>query len=91
MTDGVKGLKRRTLRVAAVWLLVAGGGLLLAAANWQLVDIAIGSEPACVAHLQQGEGNAARGEFSAAESSCSSPASGAHGGGAARDARRSGS
>lgn len=71
MTNEVRSSGRGVLRMAALWLLVAGGGLLLAAANWQLVDLAIGSEPACVAHLQQGEGNAARGEFSAAESACS--------------------
>lgn len=65
---------------AAMWLLVAGGGLLLAAANWQLVDLAITSQPACVDHLRQGEGNAARGEFGAAGSACTP----AHHTGAAR-------
>lgn len=56
-------------RKAAVWLLVGFGLLLLAAANWHLVYVAITSQPDCVAHVRQGEGT--QGRFSAARSSCS--------------------
>jgi hypothetical protein len=54
----------------AIWLLVAAGLLLLAAANAHLVYVATASQPDCVAHLKQGQGDAARGLFSAAGSAC---------------------
>ena len=41
------------------------------AANAHLVYVATTSQPACVAHVRQGEGGAERGPFSAAQSSCS--------------------
>lgn len=56
---------------AAIWLLAGGGILLVAVANWHLVRVATGSQPECVAHLRQGEGDAAHGRFSAAQSACS--------------------
>ena len=52
-------------------LLVAGGLILLVAANWHLVYVAIASAPDCVAHVRPGQGSAESGMFSAAKSSCS--------------------
>lgn len=54
-----------------LWLFVGLGLLLVVIANWHLVYVAITSEPACVAHIRQGEGTAQPGRFSAAQSSCS--------------------
>ena len=59
------------LTKARLWLFVGLGLLLMAIANWHLVYMAITSEPACVAHVRQGEGTAQPGRFSAAQSSCS--------------------
>jgi hypothetical protein len=56
---------------ARLWLFVGLALLLVAIANWHLVYVAITSEPACVAHVRQGEGTAQPGRFSAAQSSCS--------------------
>lgn len=52
-----------------LWLLagVAMAGVI--AANVHLVYVATVSQPGCVAHVRQGEGDASR--FSAAQSSCS--------------------
>lgn len=58
-------------RKVAVWLLVGLGLLLLTAANWHLVYVAMVSQPDCVAHVRQGEGSGAKDRFSAAKSSCS--------------------
>jgi hypothetical protein len=68
------GLSRRAR--TRIWLLAA---LALAVAvvlgaNAHLVYVATMSEPACVDHLRPGQANAERGQFSAAQSSCSSPA-----------------
>jgi hypothetical protein len=52
-------------------VLVGAGLALLAAANSHLVYVAMTSQPECVAHVRQGEGNIQRGSFSAAQSSCS--------------------
>lgn len=54
-----------------VWLSVGFGLIVLAAANAQLLYVAVSSQPDCVAHLQHGEGDGAN-SFGAATSSCSS-------------------
>ena len=59
------------LTKARLWLFVGLALLLVAIANWHLVYVAITSQPACVAHVRQGEGIAQPGRFSAAQSSCS--------------------
>lgn len=53
----------------SLWLLVAAGLALVIGANWHLVYVAVTSQPDCVAHVRTGD--AARGSFSAAQSSCS--------------------
>jgi hypothetical protein len=53
-----------------VWLGAAAGLALVAGANWHLVHVAMSSQPACVDHLRAGAGNAERGAYSAAKSSC---------------------
>ena len=55
----------------SLWLLVAVGLALVIGANWHLVHVAVTSQPDCVAHVRTGAGDAARGSFSAAQSSCS--------------------
>lgn len=55
-------------RRGAIWLMVAAAVALLAAANWHLVHVAVMSQPDCVPHARTGE--AGRGGFSAAQSSC---------------------
>ncbi len=42
-------------------------------ANAHLIYVAATSQPACVAHLKHGQGDATRGQFSAAVSSCAPP------------------
>ena len=60
---------RTTIRL---WLLlVAVMAAIVVAANAHLIYVAKISQPGCVAHLTQGEGDATRGLFSAAQSSCS--------------------
>ena len=60
---------RTTIRL---WLLLAAAmAAIVVAANAHLIYVATNSQPACVTHLKQGEGDATRGLFSAAESSCS--------------------
>jgi hypothetical protein len=61
----------RTRTRLLLWLGIAAGLLLFAGANWHLVHVAITSQPDCVAHLRPGSGDAERGRFSAAQSSCS--------------------
>jgi hypothetical protein len=56
-----------------LWLVLAVAVAAVLAANAHLVYVATTSEPACVAHVGPGEGNAERGRFSAAQSSCSLP------------------
>jgi len=53
-----------------IWLPLALAAAAVLAANAHLIYVATKSQPPCVAHLQQGEGRA--GQFSAAQSSCSS-------------------
>jgi hypothetical protein len=55
---------------AVLWAAVGAGLLLLAVANGHLVYVAFTSQPDCVAHVRQGQGDAARGQFGAATSSC---------------------
>jgi hypothetical protein len=55
-------------RKAIVWFCVAGGLLLLAAANGHLVYVAALSQPDCVPHARQVQ---VVGEYRAAISSCS--------------------
>ena len=58
-----------------IWLLLAAAVAAVLAANAHLVYVATMSQPACVPHLKQGQGDAAHGLFSAAQSPCSSPVS----------------
>jgi hypothetical protein len=53
------------------WLSIGLGLIVLAAANAHLLYVAVSSQPDCVAHLRQGEGNG-NNSLSAATSSCSS-------------------
>jgi hypothetical protein len=73
--SAVPNSERRS-RSLRLWLLIAAALALVLAANAHLVYVATISQPACVAHLRQGEvrqgeGGAGRGQFSAAQSSCS--------------------
>jgi hypothetical protein len=54
-----------------VWSAVGAGLLLVAAANYHLVYVAIASQPDCVEHVRTGQGATAPGLFAAAKSSCS--------------------
>lgn len=54
-----------------VWSAVGAGLLLVAAANYHLVYVAIASQPDCVEHVRAGQGAGERGLFAAAKSSCS--------------------
>jgi hypothetical protein len=65
----MKVLVSSSKRKAAMWLCVAAGLLLLAAANGHLVYVAAISQPECVPHLRQMQ--AAAGEYRSAVSSCS--------------------
>jgi hypothetical protein len=62
-----------TATVLRVWLPLALGVAVLFAANAQLIYVATKSQPPCVTHALRGEGNAQRGVFSAAQSSCTPP------------------
>jgi len=61
---------RRVRTRPLLWAAIGAGVLLLLIANSHLVYMAIVSQPECVAHLRQGEGDPAQGKFSAARSSC---------------------
>ena len=67
-------VSERTRTPTRLWLLVALAVAVVLAANAHLVYVATMSEPACVDHLRPGQANVERGQFSAAQSSCSSPA-----------------
>jgi hypothetical protein len=56
-------------RRAALWLLIAGGVLLLAGANAHLVYVATSSHPDCVPHTRAGDA-ATGNQYAAAKSSC---------------------
>jgi hypothetical protein len=53
-----------------MWGIATAIILIVAVANWHLVYVAVTSQPDCVSHLRLGNGDAARGAFSAAQSSC---------------------
>ena len=61
---------RRDKTRLLLWAAVGAGLLLLVIANSHLVYVAVTSQPECVAHLRQGEGDSRDGKFSAARSSC---------------------
>jgi hypothetical protein len=61
---------RRDKTKLLLWGMIGAGLLLLLIANSHLVYMAIVSQPECVAHVRQGEGDPAQGKFSAARSSC---------------------
>jgi len=71
MNDAVFQAQQRKRSVAGLWLLTALVVAVILAANAHLVYVATTSQPACLAHIRQGEGGAERGAFSAAQSSCS--------------------
>ena len=65
--------RRRSGRTTILlWLLAGGGVVAVMAANVHLLYVASTSQPACVAHLRQGEAVDAPGVYRAAKSSCSS-------------------
>ncbi len=69
MTDTAVTRPRRVRYM--VWSAVGAGLLLVAAANYHLVYVAIASQPDCVEHVRTGQGAGDRGLFAAAKSSCS--------------------
>ena len=75
MTD-ISTDMRKTGR-ATFWLclLIASSLLMVAGANAHLVYVANLSQPDCVGHLRLGDDGSRRGQFSAAQSSCSTPRS----------------
>jgi len=64
------GQTSRKSRHLGVWMLVGAGLLVVGAANWHLVHIAMTSQPACVDHVRSGESGGKAGAFSAAQSAC---------------------
>ena len=70
MTDLSADLRKAGHATFLLCLMIRTGLLLFAAANAQLVYVAISSQPACVAHLRLGEKGNESGLFSAALSSC---------------------
>ena len=63
----------RVRPLISFWVLLAVAAVVFIAANAHLIYVATMSQPACLTHLKQGEGDATRGLFSAAQSSCSPP------------------
>ena len=63
----------RVRPMISFWVLLAVAAAVFIAANALLIYVATMSQPACLTHLKQGEGDATRGLFSAAQSSCSPP------------------
>ena len=63
----------RVRPMISFWVLLAVAAAVFIAANAHLIYVATMSQPACLTHLKQGEGDATRGLFSAAQSSCSPP------------------
>jgi len=71
MSSGIslgRSLGRRGRLV--MWTIATTIILIFAVANWHFVYVAVTSQPDCVSHLRLGNGNAAQGSFSAAQSSC---------------------
>jgi hypothetical protein len=58
---------------ATLWLCLLLAGGLFVIANAHLVHVATSSQPACIVHVRMGDEHRETGQFSAAESSCSSP------------------
>jgi hypothetical protein len=58
---------------ATLWLCLLLAGGLFVIANAHLVYVATNSQPACVVHVRTGDRHRETGQFSAADSSCSSP------------------
>jgi len=75
MSEFATARNKRPRTTTRIWLLLAAAIAAVLAANAHLIYVATMSQPPCVAHLRQGEGDATRGLFSAAQSSCSSPVS----------------
>ena len=63
----------RVRPMISFWVLLAVAAAVFIAANAHLIYVATMSQPACLTHLKQGEGDATRGLFSASQSSCSPP------------------
>jgi hypothetical protein len=55
---------------AIIGLLTACALLIVVAANWHLVYVAIHSQPECVTHIRPGESAKGGPQFAAAKSSC---------------------
>ena len=53
-----------------LWFLIGSAVAAVLAANAHLLYAAISSQPSCVVHVRPGDGSAAPGIFSAAQSSC---------------------
>lgn len=64
-------MERLISKRGGVWLAVALGLLLLAAANGHLVYVAMTSQPDCVDHVRRGDTAIPQARFSAARSACS--------------------
>ena len=54
-----------------VWLTLALVAAVVLAANAHLIYVATRSQPACVEHVRRGDAGAERGQYAAAQSSCS--------------------
>jgi hypothetical protein len=57
MNEAGTAAKQRTRTRAILWLAIGAGLLLVLIANSHLVYVAIVSQPECVVHLRQGEGD----------------------------------
>ena len=68
--NGAGTTTRQINTKAVLWVAIGAGLLLVLIANSHLVYVAIMSQPECVVHLRQGEGDPKEGKFSAARSSC---------------------
>jgi hypothetical protein len=68
--SGVGAAMKQIRTKSVVWAAVGVALLLVLIANSHLVYMAIVSQPECVAHARQGEGDPKQGNFSAARSSC---------------------
>jgi hypothetical protein len=64
-------LRKQTGMPRWAWLLLALVAAAFLAANAHLVYVATESQPACVAHTRPGGASLERGQFAAAQSSCS--------------------
>lgn len=71
--SAISNKRPRPKTTIRLWLLlIAAMVAIVVVANAHLIYVATTSQAACVAHLKQGKGDARRGLFSAAQSSCSS-------------------